>query len=200
MKIEFNSKYFIENSNGVSANEEILNIISSFLDEKRYKHCLSVGTLAYKIAISNNLKDPIKYYFAGIVHDIGKNLDSNSEYINKYLSEEEKKYPKYMYHQFLGYYLVKEIFSLDDEYILNAIKYHCSGRKNMSAIEKIIYSSDKIDPLRGYDSSYMIEAMLNNFETGFILVLGENRKFINNKKLKYSDNKLTEECYEYYLK
>ena len=96
MKIEFNSKYFIENSNGVSANEEILNIISSFLDEKRYKHCLSVGTLAYKIAISNNLKDPIKYYFAGIVHDIGKNLDNNSEYINKYLSEEEKKYPKYI--------------------------------------------------------------------------------------------------------
>ena len=46
----------------------------------------------------------------------------------------------------------------------------------------------------------MIEAMLNNFETGFILVLGENKKFINNKKLKYSDNKLTEECYEYYLK
>lgn len=200
MKIEFNSKYFILNSNGVSANEEILNIISSFLDEKRYKHCLSVGTLAYKIAISNNLKDPIKYYFAGIVHDIGKNLDNNSEYINKYLSEKEKKYPKYMYHQFLGYYLVKEIFSLDDEYILNAIKYHCSGRKNMSAIEKIIYSSDKIDPLRGYDSSYMIEAMLNNFETGFILVLGENKKFINNKKLKYSDNELTEECYEYYLK
>ena len=200
MKIEFNSKYFIENSNRVSANEEILNIISSFLDEKRFKHCLSVGTLAYKIAISNNLKDPIKYYFAGIVHDIGKNLDNNSECINKYLSEEEKKYPKYMYHQFLGYYLVKEIFSLDDEYILNAIKYHCSGRKNMSAIEKIIYSSDKIDPLRGYDSSYMIEAMQNNFETGFILVLGENKKFINNKKLKYSDNELTEECYEYYLK
>lgn len=200
MKIEFNLNYFRINGEEISANEEILKIISSFLDLKRYKHCLSVGCLAYKIALSNNLKDPIKYYFAGITHDIGKNLDKSSEYINKYLTEEEKSYPSYMYHQFLGYYLVKELFNVDDEAVLNAIKYHCSGRSNMSAIEKIIYASDKIDPLRGYDSSYMIEAMCKNYETGFILVLEENRKFINNKQLKYSDNKLTEECYSFYLK
>ena len=86
---------------------------------------------------------------------------------------------------------------LYNEQLKNSMIYCLS---NISENEKIIYSSDKIDPLRGYDSSYMIEAMLNNFEMGFILVLGENKKFINNKKLKYSDNELTEECYEYYLK
>ncbi len=78
---------------------------------------------------------------------------------------------------------------------------HCTGKKNMNTIDKIIYAADKIDPLRGYDSSDMIIEMKNNYEEGFKYVLTENYKFIENKngQDESSRNKMSEECFKYYL-
>lgn len=197
------NSYFEVNEDKIVVKEELLKILSSFLDERRFKHSLSVGKLAYEIALNNGLDNPLIYYFSGLVHDIAKNKDKDLKIVDKYLNEEEKSYPHYMYHEFLGYYFIKEIFNINDEYILNSVKYHCSGKDQMSPIEMIIFSADKIDPLRNYDSKYMIDAMNKDYKTGFVLVLKENKKFIDEKNSKYDDygnNALTKKCYEYYLK
>ncbi len=199
MYIEFNDKYFKYDSLNCVAIDEILKIVESYIDEDRFEHVKSVANLSYQIAIKNNIENPLKYYFAGLVHDIAKNMDKNTEVINKYLTEEEKKFPKYCLHQFLAPHIVKEVFSIDDKEILDAIKYHCSGKANMSTMAKVVYAADKIDPLRGYDSKYMIDAMYENIDTGFLLVLEENRKFIKSKGKDSDLNNLSEECFKYYL-
>ena len=107
--------------------------------------------------------------------------------------------PEFSYHQFVGAYIAKEEFGINDSYILNAIKYHATGRKHMTNLEKIIFASDKIEPTRPYDSSKLIEAMKNNYETGFIEVLKHNRDFLLDQGKNIS-NPLTDECLEYYLK
>ena len=40
---------------------------------------------------------------------------------------------------------------LQDEDILNAIRYHTTGRAEMSKLEKIIYIADMIEPNRKFD-------------------------------------------------
>ena len=40
---------------------------------------------------------------------------------------------------------------IKDEDILSAIRYHTTGRKNMSILEKIIYIADYIEPLRKFN-------------------------------------------------
>ena len=41
-------------------------------------------------------------------------------------------------------------FKIEDEDILQAIKYHTTGRAGMSNLEKIIYISDMIEPSRQF--------------------------------------------------
>ena len=64
-----------------------------------------------------------------------------------------------------------------------------------------IYAADKTDPLRGYDSSKMIESMMNNYLVGFKYVLNENKLFLINKThdLSSIENRLSKACFEYYL-
>ena len=71
----------------------------------------------------------------------------------------------------------------------------------MSSMAMIIYAADKTDPLRGYDSSKMIESMMNNYLVGFKYVLNENKLFLINKThdLSSIENRLSKACFEYYL-
>ena len=184
--IEENNLYFI-------------NKIRGYIKESRFIHSLSVARLAYRLAKKHNM-DYQKAYIAGILHDIAKGVDKNES-----LALMKKYYPDYVeigafaYHQFLGERIAKDDFGVVDEEILNAIKYHTTGRKDMSSLEKLIYAVDKIDPTRDYDSSDLIEAMEKGVEEGFIVVLKANYEFLLAKRSDIN-NKLTEECFNCYLK
>lgn len=171
--------------------------MKELLNEKRFIHSLSVAHLCYHIALNNSL-DAYKAYQGGLFHDIGKYIQKEEsiailkEYYDDYLD-----LPTYSHHQFIGEYIAKKEFEINDEDVLDAIKFHCTGKANMSQYAKIIYASDKIDPLRGYNSKFMIDACLENIESGFNLVLKENIKFFIIKNVPYI-NRLTEECIRFY--
>ena len=109
-------KYIVDN------NLYFINKIKSYLTEKRYLHSLSVAYLAYDIAIKNNLKNPGEYFLTSLLHDIGKKMPADEQ-----RALMEKLYPQYVhlptmiYHQFIGAYLAKKEFGMDDEDILDAI-------------------------------------------------------------------------------
>lgn len=175
-------------------------IISSYINEKRYKHSVSVASLCYTIA-KNNAVDENKAFLSGLIHDIGK--DINDEILLSYMKENYPNYigdiSKQLFHQFYGVKLAKEILNINDEEILEAIKYHATGKDNMTKLGKIVYVADKTDPLRGYDSKKMIEECIKDIDKGFIYVLDENIKFLKENNKNYS-NSLTMKCIEYYLK
>lgn len=183
--IEDNDLYFIR---------EVKKHISS----KRYNHSLSVAHLAYKLAKYHNLDKPYKAYIAGLLHDIGKEIVKKHEMMKKHFPE-YYDLPEFSYHQFLGVVLAKELFYIDDEEILNAIKFHATGNSNMSILDKLIYACDKIDPTRGYDSNYLIDEMKKSIENGFLVVLKENKIFLE-KNRGNIENRLTHECFKEYLK
>lgn len=177
--------------------------VKSLYAPKRYEHAISVARTAIEIARSNSLlfDSLLSYFFlAGYLHDIGKAISKEeqkqimAQYFPEYISM-----PEFSYHQFVGAYIAREEFGIEDVFILDAIKYHATGRANMTNLEKIIYASDKIEPTRGYDSSELIKAMKEDYETGFIKVLEHNKEYLLAQGKDIS-NPLTDECLDYYLK
>lgn len=173
--------------------------VKNMMNEKRYKHSCSTGFLAYDIALNNGF-NPWIAFRAGYLHDIAKDLNKDLEK-NMMLRfyKEYCDYPEVCYHQFLGEYLVKNLFLITDKDTLEAIKYHTTGKKEMTTLGKIIYAADKIEPTRGYDSSTMIDMMEKDVDEGFIEVLKENRKYYNEKNF-FVNTPLQLECFKYYLK
>ncbi len=203
----FENKFFYLNKDSIDyiADNELFYIskVKEVLKEKRYLHSKSVANLCYMIALKN--KDKLsdknlnKYYFAGLFHDLGKYLSKEEEtnvMINLY--NNFINLPSYSYHQFTGSYMCKKLFSLFDDSINEAIEAHCTGKANMSDLAKILYAADKIDPLRGYNSKPLIEAMMNDFENGFIFVLKENMKYLKSVGDNPYSNYLTLECTKFY--
>lgn len=182
----------------IEHNLYFMNKVNSYLKDKRLKHSISVANLAYEVAVKNNLKMPGNYFLTGLIHDIGKNLAKVQEreimekYFRKYCY-----YPEYSFHQFTSVSIAIKEFAITDDYILDAIQCHCTGKPNMSDLAKVIYACDKIEPLRGYDSGYMIDAMMKDFREGFKLVLNENIKFLQESN-HFQLSEATRECFEFY--
>jgi len=165
----------------------------------RLAHSLSVANLAFFIAQRNRCENYQTAYIAGLLHDIGKDYpEKEARAIIKKNFPEYASMPDWCAHQFVGAFLAKSQFGITDPLVLDAIEFHATGKPHMTPIGKIIYSADKIEPTRGYDSSHLIEECLKNYYVGFLAVLSENRAYL--KKQGYSlDNPLTEACMDLYL-
>ena len=193
----------------VAVPEEVLNYIEenqlyfvsrvrSYIKETRFNHSLSVAHLAYRLAKKLQL-DYQKAYIAGVLHDIAKGIDKDESLVlMKQLYPEYLDIGAYAYHQFLGETLAKRDFEVVDEEILNAIKFHTTGRANMCWLEKLIYAADKIEPSRPFDSSDLISAMEEGLESGFLTVLKANYDYLKEHH-KAIDNRLSDECFKQYL-
>ena len=175
--------------------------IKSYLTKDIYKHTISVCKTA--LMINKNAKlglDKYKVEKAALLHDIAKNLDEKSsrlimkEEYGNYLNEDKK-----IIHQYLGEYIAREKFYVHDEEILNAIKYHTTGRAKTTVLEKLIYVSDKIEPNRDYDTNKLINLCIKDFDKGFIKVLKNNKNYLIDKEINVT-NVDTINCFNYYLK
>lgn len=174
----------------------------------RYTHVKNVADLSYKIAKSNGF-NPQKAYIAGFLHDLGKkahiwnndkDYSKEIEFLNTYCDGKFKDLPRYAIHQVIGVYYAMRDYGIEDEKILNAILWHCTGNEQMMWIQKIVYAADKIDPSRGYDSTNLIRAMMDDIDEGFVTVLRANMEFIESKENRNGDNEFTKNCVKYYLK
>ena len=173
--------------------------INKLLSPHRLAHSKSVAKLSYEIAKANHLEKPLRYFLAGLLHDIGKDIPLEKQFeLTKKNFPEYADMPKFSYHQFAGSVLAKEIFEIKDEDILESIKFHSTGSQNMCLMAKIVYAADKIEPTRGFDSTDLINAMMENAEKGFITVLQANKDFLDSKG-KMTDNPLTSICFKQYL-
>ena len=87
------------------------------------------------------------------MHDIAKEIPKEESYkmLENYgvqLDEIEKNNFN-LVHAKLGAEIAKNKYNLSDD-IANAIKYHTTGKENMTILEKIIYLADATEPNRNY--------------------------------------------------
>ena len=138
----------------MSKNEEFKIILKERLTEKRYIHSLNVADSAVMLAEIYGA-DKEKAYTAGLIHDSCKDTPAGLQlsYLleNKVpLTDIELNTAK-LYHAICGAVFAEKTLGISDEDMLNAIRYHTTGRENMSLLEKIIFIADFISAERDYN-------------------------------------------------
>lgn len=152
-------------------------LVRQHMSEHRYLHSVSVANLCVELANCHHL-DPRKAYVAGMVHDVCKqdSYESQQIWMKHHLPELLQESPA-IWHGYLGAYYAKHTLRIQDKEILNAIFHHVKGR-NQNEYERILYIADKLDPSRGYDSSYQIEVSKQDLKKGFELVRQEQTQYL----------------------
>ena len=134
-------------------NQEFKTLIKGKLKESRYIHSLNVADSA-KILAAKYGCDEEKAYTSGLLHDVMKNAgdEEQLEVISKAgweLTDCEKANKK-LWHAVAGAAFMKTELGIEDEDMIEAVRYHTTARKNMSVLEKVIYVADFISADRDY--------------------------------------------------
>lgn len=129
-------------------------IISQRMKAARFRHSKNVSKEAVRLAKKYGA-DPDKAELAGILHDATKETESEEqmELIAKAgieLSELERESPK-LWHAISGAAFVKVVLGIDDQEVIDAIRYHTTGRAAMTLLDKVIFIADFISADRDYE-------------------------------------------------
>jgi len=127
------------------------------LPKKRYEHTLGVAYTAAALAMCYG-EDILKAELAGILHDVAKAKKSSElkddmkGYIDPYTDGDyvaliADKAPQIL-HAIYAPYLAKKDYRIEDKDILSAIRWHTTGKKDMTMLEKIVFVADYIEPNR----------------------------------------------------
>lgn len=133
--------------------QAMLKDIRERLSDFRYIHSLEVAKSAKALAEKYGY-DTEKAYLAGLSHDVLKELTEQEfaeffERENIILSDVEKNAPK-LWHSIAGAEYLRKTYGFDDE-IISAVRYHTTGKKNMTTGEKILFVADFISLDRNYN-------------------------------------------------
>jgi len=78
----------------------------------------------------------------------------------------------------------------------NAVRFHTTGRENMSVLEKIIYTADATEPGRNYCSTYYVDLVKKDIDQGvFEICKWVSERLLERNEVVHLD---TIKCYNYY--
>jgi len=125
----------------------------SMLKPKRIPHVKGCEEEAVRLAHHWGA-DPEKAAEAAILHDITKKLNLREQLIlcEKYgiIPDALEAASEKLLHAKTGAALARERFGVSND-VYEAIKWHTTGRADMSVLEKIIYMADYIEPTRDFE-------------------------------------------------
>ncbi|MEZ3421622.1 MAG: bis(5'-nucleosyl)-tetraphosphatase (symmetrical) YqeK [Eubacterium sp.] len=178
-------------------NDKFIAIIKGRLSENRFVHSLNVADAAVLLAEKYGA-DAKKAYTAGILHDIMKEEKPEIQY--RYISENGEKLTrlemlnKQVLHQISGAAYCRAVLGIKDKELLGAVRYHTTGKRDMTLLQKVIYTADFISADRCYpDVSVMREKAMQSLEEAMFYSLQYTINDLAGKALLIHPDTL--ECY-----
>ena len=133
--------------------KQIIEKLNTMLKPKRLEHSINVAKCAIKLSEIYGY-DKEKAYLAGLVHDCAKYFTKEQidSYLEKYNIELDPLEVDNiaLSHSIIGSFAIQDVFNIQDMDIINAVRYHTTGRENMSTLEKIIFMADMIEEGRNF--------------------------------------------------
>ena len=124
----------------------------AWLKPKRIAHVAGCESEAVKLAMRWG-EDPETAAEAGILHDITKKLNFEEQLIlcGKYgiINDNLELASPKLLHAKTGAALARDLFGVS-EAVYEAIRWHTTGKPDMTLLEKIIYLADYIEPTRDF--------------------------------------------------
>ena len=135
---------------------------------------------------------------ACLLHDVAKYINQSDWWDYGFVNNGE--YPPPVVHAFLGALVAEKDFGIDDKEIINAIKYHTTGRPNMTLLEKIVYVADIIEITRGSNLDEVRKKVYANFDEGFLACLKSSYNYAARRIGTENVHKLTRDAIKFYRK
>ena len=135
----------------IEVSQKLRKQLEKELKPDRFDHTLGVAYTAANMAFRYGA-DTEKALIAGYLHDCAKCM-THEEQIkicdknNIDITDVERRNHSLL-HAKVGMYLARTQYDVYDTDILNAIRWHTTGREDMSLLEKIVYIADFIEPNR----------------------------------------------------
>lgn len=125
--------------------------IEKNLSTSRYIHTLGVAYTAASLAMRFG-EDYVKAEIAGLLHDCAKEYSAKellkmAEEYDIPVSDAERAAPQVL-HAVLGPYVARKKYGVKDPEILSAIRWHTTGKAEMTKLELIVFIADYIEPNR----------------------------------------------------
>lgn len=191
--VEYQKHYY------AGSRKELIAKVKEQVSEKRFKHILGVEQAALELARANDYELE-KASVAALVHDYAKER-SEAEFkaliVQTGLEQDLLNWNNFIWHGVVGAEIIKKELKITDEEILNAVRRHTVGAKEMTTLDQIVYAADYIEPGRdfpGVDQARQLAAeslrAAVEFETKHTLLY-----LMNNNKTIYPAAILTYNAY-----
>ncbi len=172
----------------------IISFLYDNLDSKRITHSLNTAEMASKLAKIHGA-DAQKAYIAGLLHDIAKGMCSKGleKTAKSYgiVADEYEQNNQELLHGKLGAAMANKMLGINDEDILNAIRWHTTGRAGMSLLEKIVYIADLTEPSRNFKDIDSIRKLAQkDIDASMCLALQRVMEFVKSKGFSLHPNSI----------
>ena len=166
-----------------------------YLKPARKKHTVRVALLAAELARKNGCPEG-KIVQAAAMHDAAKNLPPEAPELAGFTPPEGIPAP--VLHQFSGAYLAEHTFGVQDPEVLDAIRYHTTGRPNMGVAEKIVFLADMLENGRDFPHVEKLRSYLGDLNECMYRCLKHQVKYLRKGKGELCP--LTLQAYDYYVR
>lgn len=175
--------------------------VKKYLDDDRYQHTLGVMYTAGALAMCHGV-DLEKALTAGLLHDCAKCIPPEKKIKlcrkNHILISEAEYANPGLLHAKLGAYFAEKKYHIDEAEVLCAIRCHTTGRPAMSALDKIIYIADYIEPGRPMlpNMSIVRKLAFQDLDACVCRILEDSLVYLKSRNIPLDP--ATERTYQYY--
>lgn len=167
--------------------DQLMEKVKNQMPERRWQHTLGVIDSAVELAHRYDA-DPIKADMAALLHDVAKYWPIHDQ---KHWIEQDGKaldllqYSKPLWHAEAGAIYAEKEFGVTDPEIIGAIRYHTSGREQMTLLEKVVCLADYIEPgrqfpgvedIRNLAKINLEKALLKSFDQTITFLMEKSEK------------------------
>ncbi|WP_145035273.1 bis(5'-nucleosyl)-tetraphosphatase (symmetrical) YqeK [Paenibacillus sp. Y412MC10] len=144
--------------------DELIEAVSSQMPAKRWEH--TKGVMETAVILAGRFgADPVKADLAAILHDVAKYWPVQKLHqmmVEHKLSDELLHYDKQLWHAKVGAFVAEHEYGVTDAEVLDAIRYHTSGRIGMTLLDKVVCLADYMEPGRDFPGVNNIRELANH--------------------------------------
>jgi predicted HD superfamily hydrolase involved in NAD metabolism len=158
--------------------DQILQILSSRVSERRLRHCLGVETIALQLAVRFGAP-PQQVAAAALFHDLCREYSADSllQLADKFdivIDDIERAEPLLL-HGAVAAALLRREWGLNEPEVLEAITYHITGAAGIAPLARLIFVADLIEPNRTIAAAQELRRRAGELTPDQLLLLTYNR-------------------------
>ncbi|AJY76252.1 bis(5'-nucleosyl)-tetraphosphatase (symmetrical) YqeK [Paenibacillus beijingensis] len=167
--------------------DSLIQSVREQMPERRWRHVEGVMETAVILAERFG-GDPVKADLASILHDVAKYwpVDRMEQVIREEaLPSDLLVFDKELWHAPVGAVVAERQYGISDPDVLDAVRYHTSGRVGMTLLDKIVCLADYMEPGRDFPGVHKIrelaehsleEALIAGFDSTISFLLQKGKR------------------------